>query len=463
MELKISLLLAIIAIIMPTLQGQVKIASAPQDQANTAPPLQGQAMAMPPPREVSDELEWWKLQHKKAYESSVSVVHPEPEEEVSNFNQDVHLALDGSNSTRRGLGKKYKGECQAQNPIDKCWRCRANWAKERKKLAKCVRGFGRNTTGGLAGDFYVVTDPSDNDLVNPVPGTLRFGVLQPRPLWITFAHDMNIKLKGELLVTSDKTIDGRGATVHIANGSGISIQFAHNIIIHNIRIHDIVPASGGMIKDTWDHVGLRGADDGDGISIFTSHNIWIDHLSMWNCKDGLIDAVSASTAITVSNCHFTRHNDVMLFGASDKDPRDEIMQATIAFNHFGKGLIQRMPRCRFGFFHVVNNDYTHWEMYAIGGTSHPTIISQGNRFIAPPDPKAKQITNRNNVVGEDWRSWTWRSEDDLMLNGAYFIESGAPLKKKPSSKYLIKAKPGSYVRRLTRFAGFLRCTEGKKC
>lgn len=39
-------------------------------------------------------------------------------------------------------------------------------------------------------------------------------------------------------------------------------------------------------------------------------------------------------------------------------------------------------RCRHGYFHVVNNDYTHWEMYAIGGSAAPTINSQGNRFLA---------------------------------------------------------------------------------
>ena len=81
----------------------------------------------------------------------------------------------------------------------------------------------------------------------------------------------------------------------------------------------------------------------------------------------------------------------MLFGSSDSNSKDEIMQITLAFNHFGQGLVQRMPRCRFGFFHVVNNDYTHWIMYAIGGSSHPTILSQGNRYIAPENEAAKEV------------------------------------------------------------------------
>lgn len=80
----------------------------------------------------------------------------------------------------------------------------------------------------------------------------------------------------------------------------------------------------------------------------------------------------------------------LLFGAKDSSTLDDKMQITVAFNHFGKRLVQRMPRCRFGYFHVVNNDYTHWLMYAIGGSSHPTIISQGNRYKAD-HPFAKQV------------------------------------------------------------------------
>ncbi|CAO2816264.1 unnamed protein product [Amaranthus hypochondriacus] len=405
---------------------------------------------------------WFQRKLAEAYNASLGAYHHDPHEVINELNYHVHRSLEGSNSTRRGLSK-YSGECKAQNPIDRCWRCKNNWMANRKKLANCVKGFGRKTTGGKKGPYYTVTDPSDNDLVDPTPGTLRYAVLRPGPLWIIFGKSMKIKLKGELMVTSDKTIDGRGAQVEIAGGAGITIQFANNVIIHNLKIHDIHEAAGGMIRDTANHVGIRGSDDGDGINVFASTNIWLDHLSMWNCKDGLIDIVKASTAITLSNNHFTRHDHVLLFGANDKDPADEIMQITLAFNHFGKGLVQRMPRCRFGFFHVLNNDYTHWLMYAIGGTAHPTIISQGNRFIAPPNPTAKMITNRNNVVGTEWKSWIWRSENDIFINGAYFVESGHPIDQSRFKKDFIKSKPGSYVRRLTRFTGFIRCTPGKKC
>lgn len=121
---------------------------------------------------------------------------------------------------------------------------------------------------------------------------------------------MIIRLTKELMVASHKTIDARGANVHIAYGAGLSIQFSRNVIIHGLHIHHVISATGGLIRDGANHVGLRTVSDGDGISIFGSSNIWLDHLSMSNCQDGLIDAIQGSTAITISNSHFTHHNDV---------------------------------------------------------------------------------------------------------------------------------------------------------
>lgn len=368
------------------------------------------------------------------------------------------------NSTRRNLAKKYNGPCVAYNPIDRCWRCQPNWADNRKRLADCSMGFGHNTTGGKDGDFYVVRDSSDNDLVNPKPGTLRHAVIQKEPLWIIFERSMTIRLSQELIIQSDKTIDARGVNVHIANGAGFMLQNVRNVIIHNLHFHNIYAGNGGMIRDSVDHVGQRTRSDGDAISIFGASTIWIDHCSMSRAQDGLIDAVSGSTDITVSNCHFTDHDHVLLFGASDTDSRDQNMRVTVAYNHFGKRLIQRMPRCRWGFFHLVNNDYTHWIMYAIGGSKGATIISQGNRFIAPPDPKAKEITHRNNSPESEWKDWTWRSEGDLMMNGAFMIESGNPNWSVGYHDYqLIKPAPATEVTRLTKFTGPLRCRKRKPC
>ncbi|KAK8299715.1 hypothetical protein V6Z12_D05G340300 [Gossypium hirsutum] len=331
---------------------------------------------------IAEYDEYWTARELEAIENLDKAYHSNPEEVVRHYNDHFSRTMLEFYITKRVLAESKKGPCEVTNHVDSCWRCDPDWEKNRKKLANCAPGFARGTTGGKDGEFYVVTDPIDN-AADPKPGTLRHAVTQTGPLWITFKGSMTIKLQQELIVTSDKTIDARGANVEICNGAGITIQFVKNIIIHGLQIHHIIPAKGGKIKDGENHHGLRGDSDGDGVSIFGSTNVWLDHLALHHCADGLIDVVQGSTAVTVSNCHFTDHNDVMLFGASDSYSADKKMQVTVALNHFGKGLVERMPRCRFGFIHVVNNDYNHWFLYAIGGTSNPTIISQGNRYSAP--------------------------------------------------------------------------------
>ncbi|GAB2295377.1 hypothetical protein Dimus_029548 [Dionaea muscipula] len=379
----------------------------------------------------------------------------DPEEVVSM----VHMSIRNS-TQRRKLGYFY---CGTGNPIDDCWRCDPYWRMNRKRLADCSIGFGRNAFGGRNGRFYVVADPNDDDPVNPKPGTLRHAVIQEEPLWIIFERDMVIQLKQELIMNSFKTIDGRGSNVHIANGACITIQYVTNIIIHGIHIHDCKPTGNAMVRSSTTHYGWRTMADGDGISIFGASHIWVDHNSLSHCADGLIDAIMGSTAITISNNHFAHHNEVILLGHSDSYALDKQMQVTIAFNHFGAGLIQRMPRCRHGYFHVVNNDYTHWEMYAIGGSANPTINSQGNRYLAPTNPFAKEVTKRVETSEREWMRWNWRSEGDMLLNGAYFTPSGAGASASYARASSLGAKTSSMVRSITAGAGPLSCRNGNFC
>ncbi|KAF3485610.1 hypothetical protein F2Q69_00055648 [Brassica cretica] len=265
--------------------------------------------------------EYWTQRQTDALRQTIKSYDPNPFNVTDHFNYHAALAMEttgADNGTRRELrqvrrGRRTKrrgGRHHSLNAIDKCWRGDKNWHKNRKKLADCVLGFGRRTTGGKMGQFYVVTDASDHDLVNPKPGTLRHAVTRDRPLWIIFGRSMIIKLQQELIITHDKTIDGRGENVHIMGGAGLTLQFVKNVIIHNIHIKHIKCGAGGMIRDCEHHVGQRSKSDGDGINIFGATNIWIDHVSMTHCSDGMIDAIMGSTAITISNSHLTDHNEV---------------------------------------------------------------------------------------------------------------------------------------------------------
>jgi pectate lyase len=412
----------------------------------------------------------WRARAALAWNRTNESYEKNPTKIISHLNMHVQRTLENlrSNNTRRGLtaATQYTGPCIATNPIDKCWRCQSDWAENRFKLADCALGFGYKAKGGKGGPIYVVNSTDDGDLMDPKPGTLRHACIQPGPLWITFASDMTIKLQQELIMTGDKTVDGRGAKVTIAGGAGLTVQFIKNVIIHGLHFTNIVKANGGTIRDSTTHFGTRTPSDGDAISIFGSQDVWVDHVSMSSCADGLVDAIMGSTGITLSNGHFTDHNDAFLFGANDGHTQDAKMQVTVAFNHFGKRMIQRMPRCRSGYVHVVNNDYTHWEMYAIGGSHNPTIISQGNRFVAPPHlPNAKEVTKRADAPESEWKTWTWRSEGDLFFNDAFFVQSGDAdwSSKHPDVNDNMKPASAENVKELTQFAGALDCVVGKAC
>ncbi|XP_077222811.1 putative pectate lyase 22 isoform X2 [Tasmannia lanceolata] len=352
--------------------------------------------------------------------------------------------------------------CRTGNPIDDCWRCDPDWVTNRKILADCPIGFGRNAIGGRDGEFYIVTESGDDDPVSPKPGTLRYGVIQEEPLWIIFDNDMVINLKEELIMNSYKTIDGRGADIHIAYGPCITIQNVTNIIIHGIHVHDCVPGGDAYVRDSMSHYGWRTISDGDGISIFGSTDVWVDHCTLYRCTDGLIDVIYGSKSITISNNYMDEHDEAMLMGHSDEFEKDKDMHVTIAFNYFGEGLVQRIPRCRHGYFHVVNNVYTGWEMYAIGGSANPTINSQGNIFIASNNSRTKEVTKREGE-SDDWESWNWRSDGDLMLNGAFFTASSEASTMTYTMATSMVARPASLVPALTGFAGAMNCQIGLIC
>lgn len=79
-----------------------------------------------------------------------------------------------------------------------------------------------------------------------------------------------------------------------------------------------------------------------------------------------------------------------------------------------------------------------------------------------PCVNVEQVTKRDYAPESVWKNWLWRSEGDLMVKGAFFIQSGNPKQSYPK-KDLISPKPGSYVSRLTHFSGALSCVPNRQC
>lgn len=71
------------------------------------------------------------------------------------------------------------------------------------------------------------------------------------------------------------------------------------------------------------------------------------------------------------------------------------------------------------------------------------------------------MTKRDYAAESVWKTWSWTSENDLMRNGAFFVQSGKKSGNFPKTD--IKAKPGSYAASLTRFSGAIKCVVNKPC
>ncbi|ERN12331.1 hypothetical protein AMTR_s00025p00066690 [Amborella trichopoda] len=242
-------------------------------------------------------------------------------------------------------------------------KCQFSACASGNRLPVCAMGFAAGTTGGATGKYYIVTDPSDNNPANPKPGTLRYAVeLAERTsggVWIMFKGNMVINLMKKLWIKSHTTIDGRGAIVTI-KGKGLVLGHVENIIIHNVA------------------VGSTG--ESDTIHVFDgSHHVWIDHVASFDADLGLVTVLQGATDVTVSNSYLTNPNFNMLLGASDEDVVDQHLRVTVYRNWFDSSN-QRMPHCRWGYCHVVNNYYKDWNYYAIGGRAHAKILSEQNVF-----------------------------------------------------------------------------------
>ncbi|GKV50993.1 hypothetical protein SLEP1_g57671 [Rubroshorea leprosula] len=74
------------------------------------------------------------------------------------------------------ISQKDQSSCLTGNPID-CWKCDPDWANNLQRLADCAIGFSQYALGGKGGEYYIVMDSSDDGIVTPKSGKLRYLVI----------------------------------------------------------------------------------------------------------------------------------------------------------------------------------------------------------------------------------------------------------------------------------------------
>ncbi|CAN6452861.1 unnamed protein product [Victoria cruziana] len=369
----------------------------------------------------------------------------------------VHCNIHSAIRNSGGGGGEWKDDSASyllpRKKLNKVGSCAADGTKcqfqpcaRGRKLPRCAVGFASSVTGGAAGPYLTVTDPSDDPL-NPKPGTLRHAIeaagKSPGGGWIRFDRAMTVVLEEKLWIGSNTTIDGRHENVTIMH-LGMVLCGVENVILMNLR------------------VVTTGASDT--IHIFQrSRRVWIDHVTMEKGGLGLVTVAEESTDVTVSNCYLKDRKFSMLLGASDLDPSDKILRVTVYRNWFDTST-ERMPHCRWGYCHVVNNYYRYWKYYAIGGRTYAKILSEANVFEAGI---RQEVTPWFMQFNDDLTP-TIQSSGDLLLNNATFHQflHNRTLKEpsKSFSNYRLPIAPTHALIDLVKAcAGVLRGETVEKC
>lgn len=65
------------------------------------------------------------------------------------------------------------------------------------------------------------------------------------------------------------------------------------------------------------------------------------------------------------------------------------------------------------------------------------------------------MTKRVDTEEDEWRNWNWRSDGDIMGNGAFFVASGDSVEIQYEKAYSVEPKSANFIDQLTMNAGVL--------
>lgn len=152
------------------------------------------------------------------------------------------------------------------------------------------------------------------------------------------------------------TILGSGTSGELS-GIGLNIRDYSNVIIKNLRIHEV-----------------RYPDDA--LTLDNVQQAWVDHCELYSTTgegistdtyDGLLDIKNGSSAITVSWCYLHDHIKCSLIGHTDNlnaQAIDSAIKVTYHHNYF-VNTASRNPSIRYGTIHLFNNYFGNISDYGI--------------------------------------------------------------------------------------------------
>jgi pectate lyase len=155
----------------------------------------------------------------------------------------------------------------------------------------------------------------------------------------------------------------------------MKLSGSKNVIIRNLKFKGI---------------GAHDDDDEDCLQVnHESKNVWIDHVDVYDGHDGNLDITNASDYVTISWTKFsytsasTGHQFSNLIGNSKTKTSDRgHLNVTIHHTWWADGVVERMPRVRFGKVHVANNLFDSKNAsYCVRAAIEADIRIERNVFI----------------------------------------------------------------------------------
>ena len=228
------------------------------------------------------------------------------------------------------------------------------------------------TTGGAGGTTVTVSTGT------ALQAAIRNKGAQPLTIYIngtiTLANSPTLT-KIDVKDVSDVSIIGFDRLGEF-NGIGIKVFRANNIILQNLKVHNV----------------LAGTGDGDGIGIEgPANHIWVDHCELYNVYqgvgtddyDGLLDAKADCQYITYSWNYLHDAWKASLCGFTETDNFDR--KITYHHNRF-ENINSRLPLFRFGTGHVFNNYYKDIASTCVNSRMGACLKIESNYFENARNP-----------------------------------------------------------------------------
>ena len=233
-------------------------------------------------------------------------------------------------------------------------------------VTNAANGFatvGGICTGGQGGAIVTVSNGTDfkayaestTPYIIQVKGPITTGQVSPRSNKTIIGADTNATILGYLAI------------------SGVT-----NVIVQNLRVTN--PGN-------------------DGISIISgSRNVWVDHVTFYDCGDGCCDATVQADNITVSWCKFyyttnqIAHRFTFLVSASELETLDDgKLHITVHHNWWSTRADQRMLAVRRGSIHYYNNYFScSNNLYCSNARTNAQFLSESNYYSGVKSPIYKE-------------------------------------------------------------------------